>query len=339
MTSLRAAGRKPLVSLAYPVLNELPNVDRLVQRMTETVALHPDYDFEFLVVDDGSTDGTTEALRERLPGHVTLRVITFSRNFGAQSAVTAGIHAASGDAVVLMGADIQEPISTVTKFLESWSAGSEVVWGVRSSRATGSFTSTLASRAFSILFHRYADLPNYPAEGPSCVLCDRRVIDTLRPMDERHRNLYGLIAWVGFRQATITFDQLPRQGGKSKWTTRKLVKLAFDSLVQFSHAPIRAASYTGLAMATAGFLYALFLTVNALFADRGPAGFTTLLVVVLLIGGVQLVMLGALGEYIWRGVDETRRRPLYVVDRERSDEAAVSRLERGRSTDHPPRHP
>lgn len=322
-----------LVSIAYPVLDELPNVDRLLERMVEVVGAHPGFRFEFVVVDDGSTDGTTDALLERVPDGVTLRVITFSRNFGAQSAVTAGIQAAAGDAVILMGADIQEPLSTITAFLTAWTAGHDVVWGVRSKRATGSFTGTLASRAFSLLFHRYSDLSNYPAEGPSCVLCDRRVVNTLRQMDERHRNLYGLIAWVGYRQTTVEFEQIPRQSGASKWTTRKLVKLAFDSLVQFSHAPIRAASYLGVAMAASGFAYAGFLVIHALFARRGPAGFTTLLVVVLLIGGVQLVVLGTLGEYIWRGVDETRRRPLFVVDRDRSDQQLVERLDQARSTD------
>lgn len=325
-------GRR-LVSIVYPVLNELPNVDRLLERMSQVVEKHPTYEFEFVVVDDGSTDGTTDALRSRLPENVTLRIITFSRNFGSHSAITAGIHAAGGESVILMGADIQEPLSTITAFLEAWSDGNEVVWGVRSSRAAGGFTGTLASKAFSMLFHRYTDLPNYPAEGPSCVLCDRRVLNTLRPMDERHRNLYGLIAWVGYRQTTVEFEQQPRRGGKSKWTTRKLVKLAFDSLVQFSHAPIRASSYLGVVMATSGFIYALFLVIRAFFDRRGPEGFTTLLVAILLIGGVQLVMLGTLGEYVWRGVDETRRRPLYVIDRERSDEALVSRIEQSRSTD------
>ncbi len=306
------------VSIVYPVLNEIDNVVRLAGRMRDLCEIYSAFTFEFLVVDDGSSDGTTQRLREVVDPGIDLKVVTLSRNFGAHAACTAGMHAASGACVVLMGADMQEPVSLLGDFLDQWDSGHDVVWGVRTKRASGGIGGKVASKGFSRLFSRYTDLSNYPAKGPSSVLCDRQVVDIFMQLSERHRNVYGLIAWIGFRQTTVDFDQIDRQEGSSKWTTRKLVKLAFDSLVEFSSAPIRATSYLGLLMGAAGFAYSLYLLIHSFLVKRGPEGFTTLVVLILVIGGVQLLMLGVLGEYLWRGLDETRQRPLFVIDSSRS---------------------
>ncbi len=309
---------KKLISLVYPVLNEAEGAHLLAERMSTLTKLNPEYAFEFVVVDDGSTDSTTEILAKTVGPEIDLRVITFARNFGSHAALSAGMAAAKGDCAILLGADLQEPESLVTDFLAAWSAGNEVVWGVRNQRKVKSRSSKIASVLFSQLFTRYADLENYPPEGPSGVLCDRAVIDVVLELGERNRNLYGLIAWVGFKQTKVNFEQSERKVGQSKWTTRKLVKLALDSLVQFSSAPIRLMSYVGMFFATTGFLYATLLVVRAFFVQRGPEGWTSVVVAVLVIGGVQLLMLGILGEYLWRGVDETRQRSLYVIDKRKS---------------------
>jgi polyisoprenyl-phosphate glycosyltransferase len=309
---------KTVVTVVYPVLNEADGAPMLADRMARLVDINPEYEFEFVVVDDGSTDSTTEILRRTIRPTIDLRIVTLARNFGSHAALSAGLDAARGNCAILLGADLQEPETLVSDFLAAWSAGSEVVWGVRNQRKVESLSSRAASVLFSRLFTKYADLENYPSEGPSGVLCDRAVIDVVQDLNERNRNLYGLIAWVGFKQTRVKFEQNERQVGQSKWTTRKLVKLALDSLVQFSSAPIRLMSYVGILFASVGFLYATILIGRAAFIQRGPAGWTSVIVAVMVIGGVQLLMLGLLGEYLWRGVDETRQRKLYVVDKRRS---------------------
>lgn len=327
--------RRPLVSIVYPVLNEFENASALADRMRLIMRENTAYDFEFIVVDDGSTDGTIRALQGFVGADVRLRTTVLSRNFGSHAALSAGITCCAGDAAILLGADLQEPPTLVTDFLAAWSGGLDVVWGVRRRRNVDSVSGRIASMLFSRIFTKYSDLDNYPAQGPSGALCDRSVLDAVLALPERNRNLYGLIAWVGFRQGQVEFDQNARAGGQSKWTTRKLIKLALDSLVQFSSAPIRLMSYIGVAFASVGFLYALFLAGRAAFIQRGPEGWTTVIVAVLLIGGVQLLMLGVLGEYLWRGVEETRQRALYVVDHRRGT-AAESSAARRRAADRLP---
>jgi len=171
---------------------------------------------------------------------------------------------------------------------------------------------------FSYLFTRYADLANYPPEGPSGMLIDRAVIDEVNKLEESNRNLLALVAWLGFRQTRVTYDQLPRESGESRWTRRKMVKLAVDSLIQFSHMPLRLCTFTGLGVAFVGMLYAVVLLVRAFAGVNTPSGWPTLLVVTLVLGGIQLTVIGIMGEYLWRAVEEARRRPLYVVREQRT---------------------
>jgi dolichol-phosphate mannosyltransferase len=171
----------------------------------------------------------------------------------------------------------------------------------------------LASRAFSALFSRFANLANYPAEGPSGVLVDRRVIDEVVRMPERNRNVLALIAWLGFTQVRVDYEQLERTHGTSRWTRRKMLKLAADSLIQFSSMPLRLCTTVGAAIATAGLVYAVALVVRSLMGITTPSGWPTVLVVILVLGGAQLAVVGVIGEYLWRAVEEVRRRPLYVV--------------------------
>lgn len=306
---------RKLVSIIFPVLNEVDSVQALAARMSLIASANDRYDFEFVVVDDGSTDGTVEALRPIMDPKLCLRTITLSRNFGSHAAISAGFEAARGDAVVIHGADLQEPENLVENFLAKWETGFDTVWGVRTSRGVPSLKSRVASVLFSKLLYRFSELKTYPPEGPSGALCSREVVEAVLAMPERNRNVYGLIAWVGFRQTRCEYQQQERKAGQSKWTTSKLIKLAIDSFVQFSSAPIRLMSYAGIGFAGLGFIYALFLAIRAAFSSRGPEGWTTVVVIVLVLGGLQLVMLGVLGEYLWRGAHESRERPLFVVNR------------------------
>jgi dolichol-phosphate mannosyltransferase len=301
------------ISLIIPMLNERENVPALVARLDDVQRAHDRFEFEFVVVDDGSSDGTGGALLAAAPPEMDLRLLTLSRNFGSHAAVSAGLDHCTGDAAIVIGADLQEPPDLVARFIERWEEGVEVVWGIRERRAVARGLGAALSVGFSRLFHRYSEIKSYPAEGPSGVMVDRAVIDAFKQLPERHRNAYGLIAWLGFRQDVVRYEQLARNAGRSKWTLSKLVKLAIDSFVEFSSAPVRFASYCGLVIATLGFLYAIVLVIDALVLGGAPQGWTSVMVVVLIVGGLQLAILGVLGEYIWRGTDEARRRPLYVL--------------------------
>ncbi len=266
-----------------------------------------------MVVDDGSTDGTAQALVSSVPGSYDLQVVQLSRNFGSHAAISAGFQQCVGDCAIVLGADGQEPASLVSDLLREWRHGYEVVWGIRRSRARKGLLRDGASRLFSSLFARYTALETYPTEGPSGVLVDRAVLQHLNAMGELNRNVLALVAWLGYQQTSVHYDQLPRQHGTSKWTTKKMVKLAVDSLIQFSSAPLRFCTFAGMGAALVGALYAVLLIVRELQGVSTPSGWPTLLVVVLLLGGTQLLVIGVLGEYLWRAVEESRRRPLYVV--------------------------
>ncbi|WP_183407096.1 glycosyltransferase family 2 protein [Nocardioides marmorisolisilvae] len=300
------------ISIVVPALNEFDSIPALLARLGDLRAGLDGCELELVLVDDGSTDGTVERLNAEAPAWLPVTSVRLSRSFGSHQAISAGLREAHGDCAVVLGADVQEPPSLVADFVDEWRAGADVVWGVRRSRTRG-WRSELPSRAFSYLFTRYADLANYPPEGPSGVLVDRAVIDELNKLEESNRNVLALIAWLGYQQVRVSYDQLPREHGESRWTRRKMVKLAVDSLIQFSSMPLRAGTFTGLAVAALGMIYAAFLVVRSFFGVETPSGWPTILVVVLVLGGIQLMVIGIMGEYVWRAVEEVRGRPLYVV--------------------------
>jgi polyisoprenyl-phosphate glycosyltransferase len=302
-----------MVSVVVPALNEADSVPGLLARYATMAVDHPGYAFELVLVDDGSTDGTADLVLAQAPEGARVTVIRLARSFGSHYAISAGLARCSGDAAVVLGADLQEPASLLVDFLTHWEKGSQVVWGVRRRRAGRSRARELPSRIFSRVFTRYANLANYPPEGPSGVLVDRCVIDELRRLPERNRNVLALIAWLGFTQTRVDYDQQARRHGKSRWTLSKMIKLAVDSLIQFSSMPLRLCSITGAAVATFGLAYAVFLVIRAAAGVATPSGWPTVIVVVLVLGGTQLLVIGIFGEYLWRGVEESRGRPLYVI--------------------------
>ena len=316
------------VSLVVPALNEAENVPSLVDRMRRLSKAHPDYDFELVLVDDGSSDGTGTLLLATVPIDLPTVVVELSRNFGPHQAITAGLHHVSGDCAIVLGADAQEPLALVDDFLRNWAEGYDVVWGVRRTR-TRRWTSEAPSKFFSHAFSRWSNLASYPAEGPSGMLVDRRVIDDVNALGEHNRNIMALVAWLGYQQTRVAYDQSPRAYGRSSWTVPKMVKLAADSLLAFSATPLRAASLAGIVSAFVGVLYAIVLVVRALMGVSTPSGWPTILIVVLFLGGAQLTVIGIMGEYVWRIADEVRGRPLFVVRQvQRSREPTVMRRAR-----------
>jgi glycosyltransferase involved in cell wall biosynthesis len=306
----------PLVSLVVPALDEADNMADLVSTVLDYQWAMPSMSFELVLIDDGSQDGTGERLLALAPPALEVRVIELSRNFGSHSAISAGLERSRGDCAIVIGADGQEPTAFVVEALERWQAGSEVVWGVRRSRTPTSFFRRTTSALFASLFTRVAGLENYPAEGPSGVLLDRGVMDALAKLPERNRNVLALVAWLGFRQSKVAYDQRPRANGTSRWTPSAMLKLAVDSVLQFSSLPLRMCTFGGLLTALLGVVYACVLIGRTFAGVETPSGWPTILVVVLLLSGAQLTVIGVMGEYVWRIIEEVRHRPLYVVRRE-----------------------
>ncbi|WP_246852738.1 glycosyltransferase family 2 protein [Naasia sp. SYSU D00948] len=302
-----------MLSLVVPAYNERENAAEIVEFVRAIRERHPAYDFELVVVDDGSEDGTHEALAQVLQPADHATIVRLSRNFGSHAAITAGFAHAKGDAALTLSADRQEPMEAVDDFIRTWEDGADIVWGLRITRTAKPGPSEWMARGFSKIYQSNSDVPTYPREGPSQILVSRGVIDALNSMPELNRNILAMAAWTGFRQERIFFHQLPRPHGTSKWTTKKKVKLVLDSFVEFSAAPIQWLAILGMVLGATG-LVALLTGVGLLVGGLALAGAATLVSgVVLLVGGLILFGLGLVGEYVWRAGDDARRRPLYLV--------------------------
>ncbi len=310
--------RRNLVSVVVPVYNEETNVRPFYDQLT--AAVEPlDVDVEVIFVDDGSGDRTFELIEELAGGDPRVKAIKLSRNFGSHPALTAGLLRAAGDAAVLISVDLQDPPELIGTFVEHWRQGYNVVWGVRKSRDDPWAKKLFANVFYAVL--RAMALPQYPRRGMDCGLLDRKVLDALGRFPEVNRVLPPMIVWAGFRQAEVSYHRGGRHSGVSKWPLGKRIKSAIDILVSFSALPIRFISYLGFAISLMSFLYACFLIVGRLLWGVGAAGWPSVMVTVLFLGGVQLIMLGILGEYLWRTSDQVRGRPLFLVMEELGFEA------------------
>jgi len=306
------ARAKPLLSLVIPAYNEVESADDIAGFYRDIRAAHPDLDFELIVIDDGSTDQTSDALQKSLDGVGPARIVSLSRNFGSHAAISAGFAHARGDAALTLSADRQEPLAAIADFVAEWQDGADIVWGLRSSRAVKKGVGESFARGFSRIYGANSDVPDYPAEGPSQILVTRPVIEALVAMPELNRNVLAMASWVGFEQRKIFFEQLPRPHGVSKWTTKRKMKLVVDSFVEFSHAPIEWVAWGGFIIGAIGALCLIASIVLAFFSPLGAVA-ALLSGLILAVGGMVLVGIGVLGEYVWRAGDDARRRPVYIV--------------------------
>jgi dolichol-phosphate mannosyltransferase len=303
---------RELISVVVPIFNEqenLPEVRRRVGAALDSIGEA----WELVLVDDGSGDGSARLIRQFHAEDPRIKLVELSRNFGHQPAVTAGVHAASGDCVVLIDGDLQDPPEVIPQLVAKWREGYPVVLGERRSRADGGGARGLGFRLFYPLLHWVTDLPDGPDAG-IFGLMDRAVVDQFNRLPERNRFIPGLRSWLGFKQTSVPYDRGGRAAGKPKQTLRKLVHYAMDAVFSFSYKPLRAATYFGFVISIVAFLLAAwyFVTFFA-FHKQAGSGFTTLVLCVLFLGGVQLICVGILGEYVGRIYEEIKQRPLYVV--------------------------
>jgi glycosyltransferase involved in cell wall biosynthesis len=306
------ADRRELCSVVIPVYNERDSLHAVHDALCVATLTEPMLDWEFVFVDDGSTDDTFSLLTELNRADQRVKVVRLSRNYGFHVAVAAGLRFVSGAAAVILPADLQDHPREIPRFIEKWRAGFHVVWGVRATRQD-SRMDRLLSALFAAVIRRIA-LPNFPKKGTGtfCLL-DRKVIDSVNAYPERHRMTPGLILSAGFRQTQIEYDRLQRHTGVSKWSFARKIGHAIDTIVSFSSVPIRLTSMLGIVIAALSFIYAAYLTLGTLLYGRAVEGWTSIIVIMLGLGGLQLFVIGVLGEYLWRMGDEVRRRPLFLV--------------------------
>ena len=306
-----------MISVVVPCYNEKEVLGRLYERLTAAAEAWQE-PFEVILVDDGSDEATWDQICEIHRRDPRWKAVRFSRNFGHQTAVSAGIARTGGQAVIVMDADLQDPPEELHRFLAKWREGCEVVYGVRRKRKEG-FVKRLCYRLFYRVLAGISD-PPIPVDSGDFCLMDRKVVELLKSMPERNRFVRGLRAWVGFRQVGVEYQREARGAGKPQYTFRKLVKLAVDGIFSFSTWPLRLATRLGLLVSTIAFLGAMFTFVQKVFADwfakiglEPVPGFPTTVIAILFLGGVQLICLGIIGEYIGRIYDEVKRRPSWIV--------------------------
>jgi len=302
-----------MVSIIIPTYDEQNNLPTLYDRLVSVASDNPSYDFEFIFIDDCSSDETPSILQDKTNVDHRVKIIRFARNCGSHAAVAAGLQFCRGDAAIMLAADLQDPPEIIPRLLLEWGKGFKVVWGARDKREGECFLTLAISRTFYFLMNGFTDI-RQPPTGADVFLIDRAVINAFKAAPEKNTSVTMLISWLGFSQTSIEYVKQARHAGSSKWTTTKKIKLFFDSLISFSYAPLRFMSLIGAISAFLGLLYSVDVFIDAL-GGIPVKGWASLMIVVLVIGGLQMSMLGMLGEYLWRTYDEARGRPRYVIEK------------------------
>lgn len=299
-----------MYSIIIPIYNEQETVPELLRRL-KAVLNGLDRPAEVLFIDDGSGDASFSLLADAYRSDPRFKVIRLSRNFGHQVAISAGIDYAAGEAILIMDGDLQDPPELLPELIAKWKEGHDVVFAVRRKRKEG-LLKKLAYFTFYRLLQRVAAI-DIPLDSGDFSLIDRRVADVLRSMPERRRFVRGIRSWAGFKQVGVEYERDRRFAGEAKYTPSKLSRLALDGIFSFSFAPLRLASYTGFTISVISFALALFYLLQKIFVGIDTKGWASTIVIILFLGGVQLLTIGIIGEYIGRVYDEVKQRPLYVV--------------------------
>jgi dolichol-phosphate mannosyltransferase len=301
----------PQISIIAPIYNETENIPELYRRIHEALDSQGE-SWEVLMIDDGSTDGSTDLIREYHARDERVVPVIFARNFGHQIAVTAGLDYARGDAVVIIDSDLQDPPEVILDLVAKWREGYEVVYAVRTEREGETWFKEFTASLFYRLIYRITDV-DIPLDTGDFRLLDRKVVNVMKQMRERHRFLRGMSVWVGFKQAGVEYKRAARFSGETKYPFRKMLKFATDAITSFSYFPLQLAMYIGFISAGISILAIPIVVILRLAGSQAFFGQASTLIAVLFLGGVQLISLGILGEYIGRLYDEAKGRPLYIV--------------------------
>ena len=308
---------KPVFSVVVPMFNEEESLPALYERILKVMDTTGEA-WEFVMVDDGSSDRTADVMRELREKDPRVRPVIFSRNFGQQSAVSAGLRYTRGQAVVVIDADLQDPPEVILQLIERWREGYEVVYAQRTVREGESFFKKLTAKLFYRLINRITDI-NLPLDTGFFRLLDRRVVDELNKLTEHHGFFRGISIWVGYKQIAVPYKREARYAGETKYPLRKMLQLAMTAITGFSYFPLQVATYMGFISSGISIVVIPVVIVMRLLGNQEFLGQATTLISVLFLGGVQLIFLGILGEYIGRIYDEVRNRPLYIVREEPED--------------------
>jgi dolichol-phosphate mannosyltransferase len=322
------AGPQPLLSVIVPVFNESEGIGMFYQRASAALAAIPGVDYELVFVDDGSRDDSYQQLARVAAEDPRVRVIRFSRNFGHQIAITAGLDHAQGDCLAVIDADLQDPPEVIGEMVTQWRAGYDVVYGVRAKRDGEGRMKLWTASVFYRLLRKITGI-RIPVDVGDFRLLSRRAADHLRQLREQDRFVRGLVSWIGFKQTGVTYNRDKRFAGETKYPYRKMLKFALDGITSFSTVPLKLATWLGYAASALAFLYLLSVFVQKLLGYT-IEGWATIMVALLFLGGTQLICIGIIGEYVGRIYSESKGRPLYIVEEvlgrgEAAPEAAVGR--------------
>ena len=301
------------ITLLIPAYNEEVVLDALFERLDALAKTEKKYIFEFLFVNDGSRDGTLEIIKKQAEKDNRVSYINLSRNFGKEIAMIAGIDHVQGDAMVVIDADLQDPPELISEMITFWEEGYDDVYARRKSREGETWLKKKTSTAYYQVLQSSTNIPIQVDTGDFRLL-SRRCIDALRQFRESQRNTKAMFSWIGYKKKEIFYDRDPRLAGETKWNYQKLINLAIDGITSFTTAPLRIATMTGLIISISAFIYIAYLLIRPLFGVSTGAGYSSTLAIILFLGGAQMLFLGIIGEYVGRIFNETKNRPLYLIE-------------------------
>ncbi len=300
------------LSIVIPVYFNEKNIPSLYEKLNSTIIENKDFKYELIFIDDGSGDNSYNELIKLREKDENVKIIKLSRNFGSHTAILAGLSHVKGDCVTVISADLQDPPEIILHMLNKWKEGNKVVLAVRQDREESFFQKAFSNTYYNLM-RKYA-LKSMPKGGFDCFLADKKVIEIIKSIEEKNTSLMGQILWCGFKTEKIYYVRQKREEGKSMWTLSKKIKLFIDSFLAFSYVPIRFMSVLGVAISCFSFIFGLLLILNKFIMGVSVQGWTSLMVIFLFVSGVQMVMLGIIGEYLWRTFDESRKRPVFIIE-------------------------
>ena len=304
--------RKLMVSIVIPVYNEENGLEAIAKKLVEVFATLPDYDFEVIFVDDGSSDASLKVINVLCNKYPQVKYLSFSRNFGHQAAVKAGLDHARGDCAISMDADLQHPPEMIPAMLQKWQEGFDVVYTIRLDNKKFSLAKRLSSRLYYKMINTLSDI-KIEQGAADFRLLDRKVLDIIRNLNENNLFLRGMVKWLGFSQIGIAYEPGTRMTGQTKYSVSKMFSLAIEGITSFSIRPLRLAAWIGLFASSIGFLYGLYAVYGYFFTDLNLTGWSSLIIAVIFLGGVQLITLGIIGEYIGKLFMQVKGRPSYII--------------------------